>query len=223
MEKVLSYLEFCWGIVRSMWTAAAPVTSSTTIVAVILAAGMLHVSIGSGNAATSMARKILRLQEQLRSKSLDAAEITDVDSARTELANLRRELYFIGDCSILQLIVGWAPWGATVMLIVGIFRIILDFLESIGGTTMFRILVNFELRTFCSRASLEYNFYELAAKRGVANFNEQRGFSWRVMEPDGSSYDLRIMAVGCEHGEMWLKVSNAWAKIYLQWWLPRVS
>ena len=135
---------------------------------------------------------------------------------------MRRELYFIGDTSLLQLTVGWAPWGATVLFIVGIFRAILDLLESLGGTTMFRILVNLELRTFCSRAGLEYNFYELAAKRGVANFNEQRSFSWRVMEPDGSSHDQRIMAVGCEHGEMWLKVSNAWAKIYLQWWLPRV-
>lgn len=42
------------------------------------------------------------------------------------------------------------------------------------------------------------------------------------MEPDGSSHDQRIMAIGCDHGEMWLRVENAWAKVYVQYWLPRV-
>ena len=44
----------------------------------------------------------------------------------------------------------------------------------------------------------------------------------KVMEPDGSSHDQRIMAIGCDHGEMWLRVESAWAKVYVQYWLPRV-
>ena len=53
---------------------------------------------------------------------------------------------------------------------------------------MFRVLVNLGLRAFCARANLPYNMYEIVARQGLAAFNRERSFSWRVSRLDGMGW-----------------------------------
>jgi len=183
---------------------------------------LTHCAAADGISALASARRINRLKQQVSAQAVDASDVSNLDSAKVELSRLRKELSLVGEHSAAYLSFSWAPWGCITIFVGEILKSLRELLEALGGPLMFRLLVNLGLRTFCSRAGMPYNRREIAARQGLASFNDERPFSWRVMDLDGRSHEQRIMAIGCDHGEMWLKVTNAWAKIYVQYWIPRV-
>lgn len=139
-----------------------------------------HIAAGDGPSSMVVARRLAKLREQVRSQPVDGSEYHDLETARREVARLRQQLMGLGDCSAQYFALRWSPWGTILVIIHGFMTAILDLLETLGGNLMFRVLVNFGLRAFCARANLPYNMYEIVARQGMAAFNRERSFSWRV-------------------------------------------
>ena len=150
------------------------------IVVVLSFTLIAHIAAGDGPSSMVVARRLAKLREQVRSQPVDGSEYHDLETARREVARLRQQLMGLGDCSAQYFALRWSPWGTILVIIHGFMNAILDLLETLGGNLMFRLLVNFGLRAFCARANLPYNMYEIVARQGMAAFNRERSFSWRV-------------------------------------------